>query len=264
MAEFYKQQGDKLARVSSLWDALELELVPHQVISLVGGGGKTSTMYQLAKECRDMGKQVIVTTSTHIAYPEDYPVVILERADQLGELYGPKSIPDILVAAGAVEGENQKLAAMAMPEIRRLQEYCDVLLIEADGSKRMPLKLCGGHEPVICENTQIVIGCVGLSALGKNWEDTCFRWNTVDHSWLLEEEETRKHAIEPDKITELLLNERYGTRKYVGRRPYRIVLNQVDDGRKVRAAEEIISRVSSCDKEIVIAASCYIEKEVDR
>ena len=36
-----------------------------RVISLVGGGGKTTTMYALAEIFREEGKKVIVTTSTH-------------------------------------------------------------------------------------------------------------------------------------------------------------------------------------------------------
>ena len=37
-----------------------------RVISLVGGGGKTTTMYALAEIFREEGKKVIVTTSTHL------------------------------------------------------------------------------------------------------------------------------------------------------------------------------------------------------
>lgn len=39
------------------------------VISLVGAGGKTTTMYQLADELAEQGKRVLVTTTTHIQCP---------------------------------------------------------------------------------------------------------------------------------------------------------------------------------------------------
>ena len=41
------------------------------VISLVGAGGKTTTMYQLADELAEQGKRVLVTTSTHIRRPQE-------------------------------------------------------------------------------------------------------------------------------------------------------------------------------------------------
>ena len=39
--------------------------------SLVGGGGKTTTMYALAEIFREEGKKVIVTTSTHLQAPPE-------------------------------------------------------------------------------------------------------------------------------------------------------------------------------------------------
>ena len=43
-----------------------------RVISIVGAGGKTSTMYDLAEELAKKGARVLMTTSTHIAKPDQY------------------------------------------------------------------------------------------------------------------------------------------------------------------------------------------------
>ena len=40
------------------------------VVSLVGGGGKTATMYLLAHELAGQGRRVIVTTTTNIMPPD--------------------------------------------------------------------------------------------------------------------------------------------------------------------------------------------------
>ena len=40
------------------------------IISLVGGGGKTTTMFGLAERFAAEGKRVLVTTTTHIRLPE--------------------------------------------------------------------------------------------------------------------------------------------------------------------------------------------------
>ena len=39
-----------------LWKALGLDMERHRVVTLVGGGGKSSTMYALARQARDAGK----------------------------------------------------------------------------------------------------------------------------------------------------------------------------------------------------------------
>ena len=49
-----------------LWSGLRLDMDRHRAVTLVGGGGKTTTMYALAREAREAGKRVIVTTTTHI------------------------------------------------------------------------------------------------------------------------------------------------------------------------------------------------------
>lgn len=90
-------------------------------------------------------------------------------------------------------------------EIGRLLNYCDVLLIEADGSKGLPVKVPAEHEPVIIPETQVVIGCAGLTAIGEMIQEVCFRSEFL--------ERIRKDG----KVTEQLLAEilcsESGTRK---------------------------------------------------
>lgn len=72
-----------------------------RVISIVGAGGKTSTMFQLAKEYAGMGKRVIVTTSTHIFRPDGYEVVLKDQPEWLERLmeFTEKPGGNILVTA---------------------------------------------------------------------------------------------------------------------------------------------------------------------
>lgn len=48
------------------WGLLGLDMAEHRAVALVGAGGKSSTMYALARQARDTGRTVIVTTTTHI------------------------------------------------------------------------------------------------------------------------------------------------------------------------------------------------------
>src|SRR2546430_17614853 len=47
-----------------------IDLPAHPLITIVGAGGKTTTMYSLASELANRGKRVITTTTTQIFYPE--------------------------------------------------------------------------------------------------------------------------------------------------------------------------------------------------
>jgi len=154
------------------------------------------------------------------------------------------------VVAGELNEEKHKLAGMPVSELQKLTGYCDILLIEADGSRRLPFKICAEHEPVICDVTQVVIGCVGLSAVGQPWKEGCFRWELAAESW-------RQGLIEPYQVAQILENRENGTRKRVGSREYRIVLNQADDEDKLRKAEEI----GSMPRQAVLISAALQEYE---
>ncbi|WP_215697844.1 selenium cofactor biosynthesis protein YqeC [Clostridium sp. MCC353] len=216
--------------------ALGLEKRVPGVISLVGGGGKTTVMYELAKELERMGKRVIVTTSTHIRRPDGYQTVIGDRAEVLDRVVWDSGI----LAAGQ-EAEGGKLKGMPLEEIGKLKSYCDVLLIEADGAKGLPLKVPAGHEPVIIPETEMVIACAGLDCIGRPVKDICFRV----------EETCKLLGKKPEELISprdaaLILCSKQGSQKAVEGREYRIVLNKADDGERKRMAEQIIGH---CRKE---------------
>src|SRR5437879_13407355 len=47
-----------------------ITLPAHPLISIVGAGGKTTTMYTLASELAQRGNRVITTTTTNIYFPK--------------------------------------------------------------------------------------------------------------------------------------------------------------------------------------------------
>ena len=49
-----------------LWRRLALDPAAHRLVTLVGGGGKTTLLYALARQAVDAGYTVAVTTTTHI------------------------------------------------------------------------------------------------------------------------------------------------------------------------------------------------------
>jgi len=255
MARIYKENQGRFVETDSLWDALDLNSVPHSVISLVGGGGKTSTLFQLAREFQSMGKRVIVTTSTRMYYPDEYPVELIQRAE---ELEG-KKLPQILVAAGRKEKSadlsREKITGLSLEEMGKLRNYCDILLIEADGAKRLPFKVPAGHEPVIIEETEVVIGCMGLTAMGKPWKEGCFRWELAK-PWMKIEDEMPITA----KDAAMVLISEHGTRKGAGDRNYRILLNQMDGEEQKADAEEILNLVRELERDRQLESGQQLER----
>ena len=51
--------------------------------------------------------------------------------------------------------------------LEKLPGFCDLLLVEADGSRRRPLKVPAVHEPVIPSFADMVVGVIGLDCIGK-------------------------------------------------------------------------------------------------
>ena len=62
--------------------------------------------------------------------------------------------------------------AMTMAELAVLADY---VIVEADGSKRLPLKAHAAHEPVIPPETSRTVCVVGLSGLGRRVAEVVHR-----------------------------------------------------------------------------------------
>lgn len=151
-----------------LWKALQLDMERHRVVTLVGGGGKSSTMYALARQARDAGKRVIVTTSTHIL---PHPGIFLTDDPE------PEHLKRCLAEHGVITlgtlGRADKLCGTG--EIGVCKGLADVVLIEGDGARVKPLKVPAAHEPVIPPETDAVVAVAGLDALGHTIGEICHR-----------------------------------------------------------------------------------------
>ena len=69
-----------------------------------------------------------------------------------------------------------KLKGLAEPVFGELLTWDIPLPIEADGARRMPLKVPAAHEPVIPGETTHVLSVYGLDAVGRTFKEVCFRF----------------------------------------------------------------------------------------
>ncbi|MBU4132886.1 MAG: putative selenium-dependent hydroxylase accessory protein YqeC [Proteobacteria bacterium] len=144
-------------------------LTPGMALSFVGGGGKTSLMFALATQLAGQGNSVLVTTTTAIFHPDH------EGRHHDGLVLGEdlfNLVPgagQMVVAAKSYDPESRKLKGFSPGLLARVREKkrFDYMLVEADGSRRRPVKAPADHEPVIPGWTDMVIGCIGLDCLGR-------------------------------------------------------------------------------------------------
>lgn len=186
-------------------------------ICLVGGGGKTTVMYELAAAWAACGCKVLVLTSTHILRPVDgsfaADVPAVQNLWQQGR-YAVIGNPEL--ATG-------KLTAPPQDLYEALQLQADVILCEADGSKHHPCKAPAAHEPVLLPDSDIVLAVAGMDALGNSLAQACQRPQLA--AALLGC--SLDSVIDEQMLVALLLSEQ-GARKNVGTRGFYIVLNKCD------------------------------------
>lgn len=136
------------------------------ITAVIGSGGKTTLLRILAEE---LSGTVILTTSTHILPFAGIPMLVTDDIEQVRRALALHRV--ICMGTPAAEG---KLTAPALP-FSVLADAADYVIVEADGSKRLPLKAHALHEPVIPENTRKTVCVVGASGFGKPVEQTVHR-----------------------------------------------------------------------------------------
>ena len=130
------------------------------ILSLVGSGGKTTTMYRLGKELS--GSKVLLTTSTKIGKVEINDVITLEKISEINKI---KILNKNYLTGNTVE--NNKFTGITNEQLTEVKEKFDYIVIEADGSKRLPLKGWRDKEPVILNSSNKTLGIIPFDLYGK-------------------------------------------------------------------------------------------------
>ena len=138
----------------ALWELLE---VRPGITALIGSGGKSTLLSLLAQELGAAGGRVLCAATTHMFPPEGMPLAgSPAEAAALLERGGP-----VCVGAWAEAGK----LGPPPEDLAVYRGLCDHLLVEADGSRRLPLKAHAPHEPVIPPGTARTVLVAGASGL---------------------------------------------------------------------------------------------------
>lgn len=197
------------------------------VISLVGGGGKTTLLFYLAGCFASRGMKTVVMTTTKIGCPQHW-CAAMEECRQAWEngryaVCGEQKIPG-------------KLSSPGEEFLKKLLNEADAVVNEADGAHRLPCKAPAEHEPVILPQSDIVVAVMGLDALGRRVGEICHRSEKVQELLGCPAD----HVLEAKDMAAILLSPD-GSRKNVGERNFFAVLNKCDDAQRLEGGRQILA-----------------------
>ena len=133
--------------------------------SVIGGGGKTTLLRSLADELVAEGKTVILATTTHFLPFSGIDTVVSDDEFEVARQVKAQRV--ICVGTPAHEARNAGKVAPSRIAPQVLAGLADFVLIEADGSKHLPVKAHSDREPVIPDGSDLTIMVIGASALGR-------------------------------------------------------------------------------------------------
>ena len=144
---------------------------PPAVVALTGGGGKTTLLYTLGGYLHRQGRRVLLSTTTRVYPPgADEAVLWVGREPPSPQCRGgvPRLWGAGIDAAGKVVGVDPAL-------FRAAAGAYDYLLVEADGSRGLPLKFWRPDEPVLPGGVTDVLCLASTHALGRPVADVLHR-----------------------------------------------------------------------------------------
>lgn len=240
-----------------------LGLGPSSVVALVGGGGKTSTLFRLARESAHDGRRVLTTTTARMKMEElaDVRDVLLwDERDPTGStwrrcrdegthsgwieqiLTGEPADPLIPAAFLGRSIMRDKVVGLPPEYLGGLLERLtwDTVVVEADGARGRSVK---GHRlgepilPLCATHVVIVIGADGLgSPVNDQW---CHRPEIIQDllglSW--------GERLSPQRLADLVCHPRGLLTKIPGDMEVVIYVNKSPLGGQRRAAREFAEGV---------------------
>ncbi len=205
-----------------LSDALR---IPRGITAAIGGGGKSTLLRMLADELTGQGT-VLITTTTHIWAPAENLLTNPTRASIRHALTTTR-----LLTVGDPSPEGKLTAPRALND--DFTGLADYVLVEADGSRGLPLKAPAEHEPVLPAGTELVIAVAGMRCADMTIAKAAHR----PERYASLTELAPDALVTPDAVARVLCHPE-GQRKGVTGR-FAVVLNQADTPERLAFARAV-------------------------
>jgi molybdenum cofactor cytidylyltransferase len=150
----------------------------HELITFVGGGGKTSLLFALANTLP--GRRILTTTTrifaAQLKLAQEVVVFTSEgAADAEKKIEAALERSGSCLVVGAVQGEKAMGVPPELPGQWLARPNVDFVLVEGDGSRMRPIKAPAAHEPVIPAAATLVVPVVGIDALDGRFAQVTHR-----------------------------------------------------------------------------------------
>lgn len=211
-------------------------------IAFVGAGGKTTAIFQLA---RQFSPPVIVTASTHLGSWQlgmaDEHYIVRQISDIRQFEY---KLPAKVILVTGPEDKDQRMKGLTGESLFQLHQIAKAnripMLIEADGSRQKPLKAPADHEPVVPTYVDLVVVVAGLVGLGKPLGPAAFH-RTELYSALAGI--SIGDMVSVESIVKVLQSHQGGLQNIPDKVPRWLLLNQADDFTRQAAAARIAEQL---------------------
>jgi probable selenium-dependent hydroxylase accessory protein YqeC len=261
-----------------LIDALYLAGEPGtpDIIAIAGGGGKSSALFQLRRELTGAGKRVILTTSARMGMYqiEDEPARLqlddpvaqlpLERMHELLAAHGHCLLTGPTVHAVAGDERSRKAAGISPVQWAALLAATAALgvsaiVVEADGSRKLPAKAPGPHEPALPVEATYVLYVMGADAVGQLVDDQHLHRSDRMRA-VLGLAATGEFRLTPAAAARLLRHEAGGRKAIPPRAAWYAVVNKTDLPTRLPVARLMAESLVRAGERVLLTA---LQNELD-
>jgi molybdenum cofactor cytidylyltransferase len=219
-----------------------LRLGSHPSVAFVGAGGKTTALFRLA---RQFTGPVFVSSSTHFATNQldfaDTHLVIEQPGDIPHYVKGELEGITVFTGTQSKGDRTDGLNIQSLEQLDTLARNFNIpLLLEADGSRQLPMKAPADHEPAIPDFVDMVIVVTGLSALGQPLDGNKVHRPEIFASL---SEIQPGGIITPEGLVKVLISPNGGLKHIPAGSQRVVLLNQADTSELARRGKEIAERL---------------------
>jgi len=246
------------------WAPLSFPLLPKEVVTINGCGGKTSLMLCLARQNRK--HKTLVTTSTHIGMPPQSAYdFLISSFEEDADVTLPPPV-NYHIENGitlALDVSCGKIKSPPLNALENLVKLFDYAFIEGDGSRTLPLKGWAEYEPVVLQATTMTIGVISLWTLGKRISDKIVHRLPL---FLTLTNSKEGEVINLNHFAKLISGSVVQEGLFKNARGRKILfINQVEDGAALQNAKELLALLPNdflSGLSAVIAGSVHNEKSI--
>jgi molybdenum cofactor cytidylyltransferase len=202
-----------------------------ELVAITGGGGKSSLMFALAERLAGRG---VMTTTTRIFAAQmglAAEVCTLDDANWRARLDG---FDAALLVVGHVEGERAMGVPPELPAQMLAHARVDWVVVEADGSRMLPVKAPAPHEPVIPLAATLLVPIAGIDALSKPIAEIAHRPERVRAITGIAETD----PLTPAALASLLTSPEGGLKGAASAGRTAVLINKVESAAELALARE--------------------------